>query len=360
MAEVKEITTLEEFEVERRKGIGVVLPPTGVSKEASLDNIRSYTDGIGDYNPLWRDEEYAKKSRFGKITAPPNWVFSPSIGAGVASNGTIDRERLSNKYFPINYAGGEMEWFRPIWVGDTIRTEEKVGDVQNKMSKRLGPILLCSGLTSFYNQNNELVATLNAIVAKYLNIGKAMTYDRAPKGEVLAEPPDPLVWERTRRGGQARYWEDVTEGEELPTLKKGTFTEKEVFFWFLVCRNNGANRSKREVTEGSTYLSTGHLDHKYSVERRNMPGLFADGPHTSCWLMQLVTDWIGDAGTLKKFRFTVRHPNVVGDVNTVFGKVLKKYIENGEHLVDIEMSNLNQAELPTLTGSATVALSSKG
>ena len=105
MAETKLITTLEEFEAERRKGIGELLPPTGVWKEASLDNIRSFTDGIGDYNPLWRDEEYAKKSRFSMITAPPNWVFSPSIGAGVAASGNIPSERVSNKYFPLNYAG---------------------------------------------------------------------------------------------------------------------------------------------------------------------------------------------------------------------------------------------------------------
>lgn len=360
MAEVKLITTLDEFEAERRKGIGVVLPPTGVWKEASLDNIRYFTDGIGDYNPLWRDEEYAKKSRFGMITAPPSWVFSPSIGAGVAGSGTINSERISNKYFPINYAGAEMEFFRPIWLGDKIRVKEQVGDVEKKMSKRLGPILLCSGLTSYYNQRQELVATLNGIVARYLNIGRAIEYDREPKAKAVPEPPDPLVWERKRRGAKTRYWEDVKEGEEIPTLKKGTFTEKEVHFWFLVCRSNGAARSKRTATEGSTYLGTGHLDDKYAVERRNMPGMFADGPHTMCWSMQIVTDWMGDDGTLRKFRSTVRHPNVVDDINTVYGKVAKKYIENGEHLVDIEMSNVNQAELVTIPGRATVALPSKG
>ena len=66
MAEMKPITTLDEFEAEYRKGIGTVLPPTPW-KEASLDNIIIFGDGIGDYNPLWRDEEHAKKSRFTSI-----------------------------------------------------------------------------------------------------------------------------------------------------------------------------------------------------------------------------------------------------------------------------------------------------
>jgi len=29
--------------------------------EATKDAIRHFVDGIGDTNPLWRDEEYAKK-----------------------------------------------------------------------------------------------------------------------------------------------------------------------------------------------------------------------------------------------------------------------------------------------------------
>ena len=357
MAEL--ITTLEEFEAERRKGVGELRPPTGVWKNASLDNIRYFTDGIGDYNPLWRDEEYASKGRFGLPTAPPSWIFSPSIGAGVAGSGHIPPERLSNKYFPLNYAGCEMEWFHPIWEGDKIRLVEQVGDVQNKESKRIGPFLICDGLTSYYNQRNELVATLNAHMVRFLNVGRILEYDRTPKGEARQEPPDPLVWERTRRGAETRYWEDVKEGEEL-LLNRGTFTEKELYFWFLVCRGHGANRSKRDTTEGTTYLSTGHLDEKYAVERRNMPGLFADGPHTMCWTMQMVTDWMGDDGTLKRFKSTVRHPNVVGDINTVHGKVVKKYTENGEHLVDIEIQNINQAELVTIPSMATVALPSKG
>jgi hypothetical protein len=37
---------------------------------ASKDAIRHFCDGIGDPNPLFRDEEYAKKTRYGSIVAP--------------------------------------------------------------------------------------------------------------------------------------------------------------------------------------------------------------------------------------------------------------------------------------------------
>ncbi|MBI2979670.1 MAG: MaoC family dehydratase N-terminal domain-containing protein [Chloroflexi bacterium] len=359
MAEAKEITTLEEFEAERAKHVGKVLPATGRWYEASLMYLRLFSDGIGDWNPLYREEEYASKGRFGGVTAHPSWLNGPSIGAGVAS-GAFAPGQVTNKYFPINYSGVDIEWFRPIWAGDKIRLVEKVGPYVRKESQRIGPFLICSGLTEYWNQRNELVGTMNAHVARYLNIGRAIQYDRTPKPGAEQEPPDPLVWERKRRGNKTRYWEDVKEGEEIPTLKKGTFTTKEVMFWFLVCRNTtGADRSRREATEGTTYLATGHLDDKYSVERRNMPGMFADGPHTMCWSQQIALDWMGDDGWLKQYRGTVRHPNVVGDINTVYGKVAKKYIEGGEHLVDIDIENKNQAELTTVHGTATVILPSK-
>ena len=46
------IKTIDEFEVEDKKGIGTILPYRP-SKEANFDNIRRFGDGVGDYNPLW-------------------------------------------------------------------------------------------------------------------------------------------------------------------------------------------------------------------------------------------------------------------------------------------------------------------
>ena len=89
MAEIELITTIDEFTAEYKKGIGAVLPyrPT---KEASLDNIRRFGDGVGDYNPLWRDESHARDSRFGMITAPPTFIYGVSLGVIVPSGFEID------------------------------------------------------------------------------------------------------------------------------------------------------------------------------------------------------------------------------------------------------------------------------
>lgn len=91
-----------------------------------------------------------------------------------------------------------------------------------------------------------------------------------------------------------------------------------------------------------------------------MPGQFDFGPQRVCWLSQIVTDWMGDDGTLLKLNASIRHPNIVGDTNTVMGEVVKKTNVNGEHRVAIQVRNLNQSGLVTALGSAVVLLPSKG
>ena len=89
-----------------------------------------------------------------------------------------------------------------------------------------------------------------------------------------------------------------------------------------------------------------------------MPGQFDWGPQRVCWLCQMATDWSGDDATVKSLNTRVRHPNVVGDTNTVYGKVVRKYQAGGEPLVDLQIWNENQAGLTTAECTATVALSS--
>ncbi len=359
MAEMKPITTLDEFQAEYKKGIGAVLPhrPT---KEASLDNSRRFGDGIGDYNPLWRDEAYARESRFGMITAPPTFIYGVSLGVAAGETGNIDRARVSTAHLPVNYAGVEIEFLRPIWLGDRITSQEQVGDTVRKHSKRLGPIAFNTGLVSYSNQRGELVTTARTLMVRFQNTGEALTYDREPRAEMQPEAADPLVWERQRRGAETRYWEDVTEGEEIPTLKKGTYTVTELFLFTHGVLGTGRSTRAALQAEGSADLGGGgRFDAEHARERRNMPGQFDYGPQRVCWLGQIVTDWMGDDGTLRKLNASIRHPNVVGDTNTVHGAVVKKYVEDGEHLVVLDVRNENQSGLATALGTATVLLPSR-
>ena len=361
------IRTINQFEQEYRKTIGQVLPYRP-SKEASLDNIRRYGDGAGDYNPLYRDPDYAANSRFGMITAPPTFLYAVTLGVIAGETGGIDRRRVNTTYLPVNFAGADIDFIRPIWVGDTITAVEEVGETTRKESRRIGEIAFNTGLVTFTNQRREIVATIKTLMARYENAGHTMDYDRTPRTDgdedarkIVVEPADPLVWERERSGAETRFWEDVVESEEMPPLKKGTYSVTELFLFTHGVLGTGRSTRAALEAEGSADLGGGgRFDEEHAQKRRNMPGQFDFGPQRVCWLSQMVTDWMGDDGTLKKLNASIRHPNVVGDTNTVFGEVTRKYSDGDEHLVELQIQNCNQSGLATAYATAIVSLPSRG
>jgi hypothetical protein len=70
-------------EIEEKIGIGtpqqcyVGAPPLElniVNRVATEDGIRHWCDAIGDFNPLYRSRDYASKSIYGGLVAPPSFV----------------------------------------------------------------------------------------------------------------------------------------------------------------------------------------------------------------------------------------------------------------------------------------------
>ena len=89
------------------------------------------------------------------------------------------------------------------------------------------------------------------------------------------------------------------------------------------------------------------------------------------WLVQLMTDWIGEDGFLKKFSCQYRAMDYPRDMKTLTepeegetwqckGKVTKKYVEDSEHYVDCSIWIENGKGEVTTPGKATVILPSKG
>ncbi len=45
-------------------------------REATEDTIRQFAYGIGDDNPLWTEPDYAAKSRYQTLIAPPTFLYA--------------------------------------------------------------------------------------------------------------------------------------------------------------------------------------------------------------------------------------------------------------------------------------------
>ena len=107
------LITPEALEVFRHR-IGIKLRIGNQFNElASKDAIRKFAYGIGDPNPLWRDEDYAAKTRYGCLIAPPSWPYSVYP--------TWVLQGLPGVH--AFHSGNDWEFYRPILVGDKITPE---------------------------------------------------------------------------------------------------------------------------------------------------------------------------------------------------------------------------------------------
>ncbi len=71
---------------------------------------------------------------------------------------------------------------------------------------------------------------------------------------------------------------------------------------------------------------------------------------------RLATDWAGPEAFLRKLRFSMNSPNCLGDTITSRGWVLRTYVEDGRHLVDLEIHLDNQLGPDATVANLTVEL----
>ena len=77
-------------------------------------------------------------------------------------------------------------------------------------------------------------------------------------------------------------------------------------------------------------------------------------------LVRVVTDWMGDAGFLRKLYFEMRRQQRPGDTMACKGRVTERYRKDGEGWVELDVWAENGREGVTTPGKAWVILPSRG
>ncbi len=120
--------------------------------------IRRFAEAIGDPNPLFNDEQAARKTRFGGMIAPP--TFCRSLGAPLLD------VKLNMPQFRGLDGGSEWEYFEPIRPGDRITVQSKLVDLR-ETEGRLGPMVFITTEITYTNQFGELCAIQRATGIRY-------------------------------------------------------------------------------------------------------------------------------------------------------------------------------------------------
>jgi acyl dehydratase len=122
--------------------------------------IRRFARAIGDPNPLWQDDEYAKSSRYGGIIAPPTFVLA--IGGEQFMDNVISLASFST----LLMGGTELEFYQPISPGDEITVIFKISSLRERQGK-MGRMAFMTFDSSYKNQKQELVAKCRQMIIGY-------------------------------------------------------------------------------------------------------------------------------------------------------------------------------------------------
>jgi len=152
------------LDIEKLRGeIGVEWEPGIYEIEKGM--IRRFAQAIDDQNPLWQDEEYASKSQYGGIIAPPMFIL------------TIGFEQIQQKMTALTpgagrlHGGTELEYYHPVRPGDTITVNGKIAQVRERQGSKLGKMVLVTFDISYKNQRQESVAKCRQLTILYQTEG---------------------------------------------------------------------------------------------------------------------------------------------------------------------------------------------
>jgi len=139
-----------------------------------------------------------------------------------------------------------------------------------------------------------------------------------------------------------RYWEDITEGEALPTLKFPLTI-------YRLVMSAGATRDYNAIHHNSEF-----------AKNSGAPDMYANGLLLQAMWERSVREFIGLAGVIRTLRgFRMKIFNTVGDTVVVNGKVRRKWREGKDALLEIEMWSENSKGVSVGPGSMVVTLPSR-
>jgi len=340
---------------------------------ASADNIRRYADAIGDFNPRFRDSDYAKATKYGRLVAQPTFLASVAHHVGgheeVALGGPGGFHTAGARAFN---SGNEWEYFRPVLEDDRLDFYG-LGMIDAKIvkSKFSGEMMVTTSICQYRNHRGEVLALAKSYVhhspgdqasvnkGKYENLAKPYRYS----DEEIAKIGEDKKKEEMR-GSRPRYWEDVAEGDSIGHIVVGPWTIMDYFAWRSAAGDKGIrfplppgggiydSRINARTTLGP------HAD--YDLARAvGVQGNYDNGIQRECLVSILFTNWMGDDGFLWKYSIQFRAFVVHGDTCWYRGKIVKKYIDDGKYCVDIEHWGENQRGIRVTIGNATIILPSK-
>ena len=356
----------------------VIKPASAASTDVNVpvateEAIKIFSEWADPWNPVFHDPEYGKQTKYGSIIAPPHFMES-------ISSWMMWPMQPETGFMDHDYAGDYYEYFKPVKPGDsfTIRRDPvEYEEISEDFGGDLRTFAFFNNRCHVFGSDGEPVANLEMILnlilrpePNYVDLSKVPFEDHIYTDSEWEWIRSIIAGEKIR-GAKPRYWEDVHAGDELPPVTIGPTTIWDMVAFFAARHELPFHPSRwfRDMEHSDVLLDPKTNNYFVPVcwhfdrNRANLmgnPRPFNFGGSAACQMIRCVTNWMGDDAEFRglNWRHLIRTPH--GDCLVGSGKVIKKYVKNGEPVVDIFVSLLNECR-GNLSEAAviTVALPSK-
>ncbi len=133
------------------------------------------------------------------------------------------------------------------------------------------------------------------------------------------------------------YWNDVNEGDEVSLDEQ--FSSQRLVLW--------------AAASGDFYQI--HYDDDFA-KKNNLPDIIVHGALKGMLIGRLLDEWTGDEGRIVKWGVSYRGMDQARQDLKVWARVARKYEEDGEGRLDLEVGLTNAEGKNGTPGTATIAL----
>lgn len=399
MAEFRKLT--DEVVQIARASIGRERPSHNPWNQAAThDGIRHFAWGCGEMNPLWQDLDYARKTQWQTVIAPPLFPMTTYYGPLFPRDLSATSKGTGLPGLMALYSGTQFVFHDVVRLNDDLKTIVKdIGivdshgrvegdlldsgaDVERAFevaSKRWGTVsgrmidqvqeyrTYAAGrlvTVSFYHRVRVERGLVPVESGKYKDL-KEPIYSDAKLTEIAAAYEDEFI-----RGSKVLHWEDVAVGDDLPRILKGPltvtsmvaflmgfggpFTMTDRILHLFLHRFPAANIPDPR-TNCPDVPERAHWD-DWLAGSLGWPRGYDFGWQPFCAMSNVVTNWMGDDGFVEAMDCWRLRPLFLQELMWVHGRVTGKEIVGERPLVHLELWGQSDAGERICEGTASVRL----
>ena len=230
-------------------------------------------------------------------------------------------------------------------AGDTVSVSQRLASLSPRKKTKLGEGHFWTMERLYRNQRGELVARERITAFGYGRDGGPDEDGRKAQGGWSPAVEEAIQGDRTGYEPprpRELFWEEVAEGQELPELVMPITLTRCAY-----------------LASATRDFSPQHSNRDYAQERSKAKDVFVNTPFNMGMVSRLLTDWAGPRSSVRRMKVEMRGNVCAGDDMILTGRVVRKYVNEGEHRVDVEVliSTQEGAQTPC---TATVALPCRG